>query len=93
MSFEVSSEEVSYHKIYLNRMQELLKEMAVSDPSSVEIFRYYSDKIQSICEVYYYSGDFEDMMDSLDILQAHHRKLSKINIATLNFSGINTNPF
>lgn len=32
-------------------------------------------------------------MDSLDILQARHRANRIINAATLNFSGINTNPF
>ena len=32
-------------------------------------------------------------MDSLDILQGRHRNNCTINAATLNFSGINTNPF
>jgi hypothetical protein len=32
-------------------------------------------------------------MDSLDILQTRHRANCSINAATLNFSGINTNPF
>lgn len=31
-------------------------------------------------------------MDSLDVLQNHHRKSRIISISTLNFSGINTNP-
>ncbi len=31
-------------------------------------------------------------MDSLDVLQNHHRKSRIINVSTLNFSGINTNP-
>jgi hypothetical protein len=32
-------------------------------------------------------------MDSLDILQQRHRNNCSIDAATLNFSGINTNPF
>ena len=31
-------------------------------------------------------------MDSLDVLQNHHRKSRIISVSTLNFSGINTNP-
>ena len=32
-------------------------------------------------------------MENLDLLQTHHIEKSKVNVATLNFSGINTNPF
>jgi len=59
----------------------------------LEIFRRYPDKIRSIVEVFYFTGNFEDMMENLDLLEAEHVRKSKISIATLNFSGINTNPF
>jgi hypothetical protein len=49
--------------------------------------------IRSFVEIFYFNGDFEELMDSLDILQTRHRANCCINAATLNFSGINTNPF
>ena len=32
-------------------------------------------------------------MENLDVLEKQHIEKSKMNVATLNFSGINTNPF
>ena len=43
--------------------------------------------------MYYFTGNFEDLMENLDLLHSHYVEKSKINISTLNFSGINTNPF
>ena len=32
-------------------------------------------------------------MENLDLLETQHVEKSKMNVATLNFSGVNTNPF
>lgn len=46
--------------------------MAVHNETSMEIFRYYPKVIKSIIEVYYFTGDFEELMDSLDVLESKH---------------------
>jgi hypothetical protein len=43
--------------------------------------------------VYFFTDNFQDLMENLDILEALHVDKSKLTVATLNFSGINTNPF
>lgn len=77
----------------MSRIEQILKEIVGHDQVSVQLFKYYPDLIRSFIEIFYFNGDFEELMDSLDILQARHRENCCINAATLNFSGINTNPF
>ena len=57
------------------------------------MFKEYPSKIKGFIDVYYFTGDFEDLMENLDTLQTHHVEKSKLTFATLNFSGINTSPF
>lgn len=83
---------MEYYKTYLTRTQQILKEMVVHDEASLELFKYYPEAIRSFLDLFYFNGDFEDLMDSLDVLQNHHRKSRIISVSTLNFSGINTNP-
>lgn len=59
----------------------------------IEIFKYYPDKIRAVSELYYITGDIEDMLETLDLLHKKHLDWRKITFATMNFSGINTNPF
>lgn len=84
---------MEYFRTYMSRIEQILKEIVVHDEASIELFKYYPDLIRSFIEIFYFNGDFEELMDSLDILQTRHRANCSINAATLNFSGINTNPF
>ncbi len=83
---------MEYYKTYLARTQQILKEMVVHDEASLQLFKYYPNTIRAFLDLFYFNGDFEDLMDSLDVLQNHHRKSRIISVSTLNFSGINTNP-
>jgi hypothetical protein len=84
---------MEYYRCFLARIEVLLREMSVHNEVSLEMFRRYPDQIRSIVEVFYFTGNCEDMMESLDMLEAEHVRKSKVSVATLNFSGINTNPF
>ena len=43
--------------------------------------------------MYLLNGDIDELLDSLDALHKVESGRRKIKVATLNFSGINTNPF
>lgn len=64
-----------------------------NDQASIEMFRFCPIQIKAICELYYLNGDFIDMMENLDILHSTLQQQRNISFASLNFSGINTNPF
>jgi hypothetical protein len=47
----------------------------------------------AICELYYFNGDIEELLDSLHIMHQVESERRAIKVSTLNFSGINTSPF
>lgn len=93
MAYDQGSEEMSHYRTYLSRIELMLKEMVIHDAASLEMFRYHPTLIRAIIEVFYFTGNFEEMMESLDLLQQEHLRSTTMHAATLNFSGINTNPF
>lgn len=93
MAFELDNKDMEYFRCYLARIEQLLREMSVHNEASLQIFRYYPQMIRAAVEVYYFSGDFEELMETMDLIEAEHVKKSTVSVATLNFSGINTNPF
>lgn len=67
--------------------------MSANDEISIEVFRLYPKQIKAICELYFITGDIEELLDNLDCLHQVEKKRRCIKMATLNFSGINLNPF
>jgi hypothetical protein len=93
MAFELSDKEMELYRHFVSRIDTLLREMCVHNEASLQIFKEYPQKLRSFIDVYFFTGNFEDLMENLHILETHHIEQSKLNVATLNFSGINTNPF
>lgn len=67
--------------------------MSGHDEISMEVFKLYPKQIKAICELYFVNGDIDDLLDSLDTLHRVETQRRNIKLATLNFSGINLNPF
>ncbi len=66
--------------------------MSIHDEVGLEIFELFPTVIKSICQLYFITGNLEDMMDTLETLYKIQAELRTIKVATLNFSGINTSP-
>lgn len=67
--------------------------MSSYDEIGLSIFKLYPKHIRAISELYFINGDIEELMDNLDVLHRVERQRRTIKVATLNFSGININPF
>jgi uncharacterized protein YpiB (UPF0302 family) len=67
--------------------------MSGHDEISIEVFRLYPKHIKAICELYFITGDMDELLDNLDSLHQVERKRRSIKMSTLNFSGCNLNPF
>ena len=67
--------------------------MSAHDELSLQIFRLYPEQIKALCELYYINGNVDELLDSLDAIHSVEQARRKIKVATLNFSGVNLNPF
>jgi hypothetical protein len=67
--------------------------MSVHDEIGLSLFSLYPKQIKAICELYYFNGDVEDLLNTLDIMHQVENERRVVKVATLNFSGINTSPF
>lgn len=93
MTYEHQNQDMEFYNTYLKRLEGLLKEMSINDEVGLEVFSQFPNAIKAICELYFITGNLEDMMDTLEVLYHKQRELRNLKVATLNFSGINTNPF
>ncbi len=67
--------------------------MSINDEVGLEVFSQFPNSIKALCELYFVTGNLEDMMDTLEVLYQKQSEMRNIKVATLNFSGINTSPF
>jgi len=46
--------------------------MCVHNEASLHIFKEYPQQIKSFIDVFFFCGNFEDLMENLDLLETQH---------------------
>jgi hypothetical protein len=67
--------------------------MSVHDEVGLSIFNLYPKHIRAICELYYFNGDIDELLDSLDMIHKVESDLRKIKVVTFNLEAENVSPF